>query len=160
MKIRLLALVGLAISFALPAFAQQTTTPDPQITQKIRAISKAYDEAVSNNDAAAVAALFTEDAIFVSDRGLIHGRQAIEKWYTDVFQVWHPKNHIGRPDGNAPHIIGTTDSEAWETGEWSETGRGKASRPVPIKGYWSTLDIHEGDDWKIQMLTYNLTPAH
>ena len=123
MKIRLLALIGLAISFALPAFAQQTSTPDLQITQKIRAISKAYDEAVSNNNAAAVAALFAEDAVFVSDRGLIRGRQAIEQWYTDVFQVWHPKNHIGKPDGNAPHIIGTTGSEAWETGEWSETGQ-------------------------------------
>jgi len=108
MKIRLLALIGSAISFALPAFAQQTNTPDQQITQNIRAISKAYDEAVSNNDAAGVAALFTEDAVFVSDRGVIHGRQAIEKWYMDVFQVWHPKNHIGKPDGNAPHIIGTT----------------------------------------------------
>src|SRR3981081_3051229 len=104
MKIRLLALIGLAISFALPAFAQQTSTPDPQITEKIRAISKAYDEAVSNNDAAAVAALFTECAVFVSDRGLIPGRKAIEKWYTDVCQVWHPNNHIGKPDGNTPHI--------------------------------------------------------
>jgi ketosteroid isomerase-like protein len=160
MKIRLLALIGLAISFAFPTFAQQTSTPDLQITQKIRAISKAYDEAVSNNDAAAVAALFTEDAVFVSDRGLIHGRQAIEKWYADVFQVWHPKNHIGKPDGDAPHIIGATGSEAWEAGEWSETGRGKAGHPVPVKGYWSTIDILEGDDWKIQMLTYNLTPAH
>ena len=78
----------------------------------------------------------------------------------DVFQVWHPKNHIGKPDGNDPHIISTTGSEAWETGEWSETGRGKAGHPVPIKGYWSTLDIRDGDDWKIQMLTYSLTPAH
>ena len=50
-----------------------------------------------------------------------------------MFQVWHPKNHIGKPDGNAPHIIGTTDSEAWETGEWSETGQGKAGRPIQIK---------------------------
>jgi hypothetical protein len=33
-------------------------------------------------------------------------------------------------------------------------------RPVPIKGYWSTIDILEGDDWKIEMLIYNLTPAH
>jgi hypothetical protein len=31
MKIRLLALAGLAISFALPTFAQQTSTPDPQL---------------------------------------------------------------------------------------------------------------------------------
>jgi hypothetical protein len=36
MKIRcLLALVGLTISFALPAFAQQTNTPDPQLRQKL-----------------------------------------------------------------------------------------------------------------------------
>jgi ketosteroid isomerase-like protein len=161
MKIRFLpAFVGLAIGFAVPTFAQQKDTVDPQTTQKIRALSKAYDEAVSNNDAAAVAALFTEDAVFVSDRGPIHGRQAIQNWYIGVFQVWHPKNHIGKPDGNAPHILGTTGSEAWETGEWSETGQGKAGRPVPINGYWSTIDILEGDDWKIEMLIYNLAPAH
>jgi conserved hypothetical protein len=160
MKLRLLStLAGLAIGFVVPAFAQQTSTSDPQTTQKIRAISRAYDEAVSNNDAAAVAALFTEDAIFVSDRGPIYGRQAIQNWYTGVFQSWHPRNHIGKPDGNAPHI-GTAGDEAWETGEWSETGQGKAGRPIQIKGYWSTIDIREGDDWKIGMLIYNLTPAH
>jgi hypothetical protein len=38
MKIRLIvALVGLAISFAAPTFAQQKDTGDPQITQQIRA---------------------------------------------------------------------------------------------------------------------------
>jgi hypothetical protein len=36
MKIRLLALVGLAISFALPTFAQQTNTPDPKLRDQIR----------------------------------------------------------------------------------------------------------------------------
>jgi len=40
MKIRsLLALVGLAISFALPAFAQQTNPPDPQLRQQILPLS-------------------------------------------------------------------------------------------------------------------------
>ena len=40
MKIRsLLALVGLAISFALPSFAQQTSTPDPQLRQQIVPLS-------------------------------------------------------------------------------------------------------------------------
>jgi hypothetical protein len=35
MKIHLLvALVGLSISFAVPTFAQQTNTPDPQIAQQ------------------------------------------------------------------------------------------------------------------------------
>jgi hypothetical protein len=35
MKIPLLALVGLAISIAVPAFAQQTNTPDPQLRQRL-----------------------------------------------------------------------------------------------------------------------------
>src|SRR6266478_3360495 len=80
MKIRLVvALVGLAISFALPTFAQQKDTADPEITQKIRAISKGFDEAENNNNAAGIAALFTEDAVFVADGGPVYGRQAIEK---------------------------------------------------------------------------------
>jgi hypothetical protein len=80
MKRLLLTVAGMAMGFVLPAIAQQTNTLDPQTTQKLRAISKAYDEAVSNNDAAAVGALFTEDAVFVSDRGSIHGRQAIQRY--------------------------------------------------------------------------------
>ena len=40
MKIRsLLALVGLAICFALPAFAQQANAPDPQPAQQILPLS-------------------------------------------------------------------------------------------------------------------------
>jgi ketosteroid isomerase-like protein len=141
MKRLLLTVAGMAIGFVLPAIAQQTNTLDLQATQKLRAISKAYDDAVSNNDAAAVASLFTEDAVFVSEQGPIHGRQAIQQWYTGVFQVWHPKNHIGTPDGDTPR--GANDSEAWETGAWSETGQDKAGRRVQIKGYWSTIYVRE-----------------
>jgi hypothetical protein len=64
MKMRsVVALVGLAISFALPALAQQKDTLDPQLRQVADALSKKFDEAYDNNDAAAVAALFTEDAV-------------------------------------------------------------------------------------------------
>jgi hypothetical protein len=36
----------------------------------------------------------------------------------------------------------------WESGDLIE-----------MKGYWSTIDRREGDDWKIRMLTLNVTPA-
>jgi hypothetical protein len=52
-------LVGLAMSFALPTFAQQTNRPDPKLRQQYVALVKKYDEAANKNDAAAVAALFT-----------------------------------------------------------------------------------------------------
>jgi len=42
---------------------QKDAVADPQITQKILAIGKVYDEGENNNDAAAIAALFTEDAV-------------------------------------------------------------------------------------------------
>ena len=159
MKIRFpFALVCMAISFASPTFAQQKDTSAD--SQKIRAISDLYTEAVDNNDAAALAALYTEDALFVSEGGPIFGRKAIEKWYADVFKGWHPKNHFGKEnEQDGPHIIGAAGNEAWDTGQWGETGQGKSGEPTPIKGYWSAVYTREGDNWKIRMLTYNVTPA-
>jgi ketosteroid isomerase-like protein len=151
--------VLLATSFY--GFAQHNNiTTDPQITQNVRALSRAYDDAVNKNDAVALAALFTEDAVLVSDRGPINGRKAIENWYSGVFEVWHPRNHIGTPDGNDPHVSCFSGDEAWETGAWSETEQSKPGRPIQSRGYWSTIYVREGVDWKIRMLIYNITPAN
>jgi uncharacterized protein (TIGR02246 family) len=160
MKTRILgALVGLAISFALPTYAQQKDLADPQTTEKILALMKALNDAHNNNDAAARAAFYTRDAVFVQPQGgPITGRQAIEKWFADVYQRWHPKNSIHKVDGNAFHLIGTAGNEAWATGEWSETGQGKNGEPVPIKGYWVCIFVREADDWKIRMMAGNKTP--
>jgi SnoaL-like domain len=107
MKIRfLLALVGLAISFALPTFAQQTNTPDPQLREKLIAAIKKHTDALDKNDAAAVAANFTEDAVSVEQDGPTFGRQAIEKLWADRFQKVHFSNNKVTVDEDSPHIIG------------------------------------------------------
>ena len=64
------ALVALAISFALPTFAQQKHTLDPQIAQRIRVLAMKYDEAFNKNDPAAVGALYMEDGVWVRRRGV------------------------------------------------------------------------------------------
>jgi ketosteroid isomerase-like protein len=81
MKIRfLLGLVGLAISFALPTFAQQKEpTPSDENRQVSAALIKQSEDAWNKNDAAALAAMFTEDAVIVTDSGPVYGREAIEK---------------------------------------------------------------------------------
>jgi len=159
MKIRLLgALVGLAISFALQTFAQQKETVDPQIIEQLNAVSKKYAEADNNNDAAALAALFTEDAVIVPETGPVNGREAIEKWYANLFQKVHDSNHVVTADQDSPHIIGTAGNEVWETGGWSTTVKGQNFGPVEAKGYWSGFFVREGDVWKIRMLTWNITP--
>ena len=159
MKRRLVVpLAGLAISFALPIYAQQNDVADPETTQKIGAIFKALSEAQESRDPAAYAAVFTPEAVFVTPTGPIIGRQAIQKYYTDLWQWWHPIAFGGQLDGNAFHMIGTAGNEAWATGEWIETGQGKNGKLITIKGYWSDSYVREGDGWKIRVTAWNETP--
>jgi hypothetical protein len=63
-KIRLVvALVGLAIGFALPTFAQEQNTVDPEVRQHIETLFVKFGEAFNKRDPAAMAALFTQDAV-------------------------------------------------------------------------------------------------
>ncbi len=157
MKIRVLTLVVLAFSFAFPVVAQQTA--DPKTIEQFDEFNKKFDEAFNNNDAAAVAAFFTEDAVQVTPEGPIYGREAIEKQFADLFtQNLHVTEHINKTD-RPPHAIGTAGNEVWRNGEWSFTLQGKSGGPIQLKGYWSAINVREGDDWKIRMLTYNLSPA-
>jgi len=160
MKIRLLlTLAGLAISFAVPTFAQQTNAPDPQLRQQLLAFVTKYEEAINNGDAVAAAVFFAEDGVLVNDTGPVYGQKAIEKYYAGVFENVHFSNYIITVDQNFPQIIGKADDEAWSTGEWSSTVRGQDLGPVEKKGYWSVIDTREGDARKIRMLTWNMTPA-
>jgi uncharacterized protein (TIGR02246 family) len=137
----------------------QNNTVDPQITAQLDARGKKFDEAYDNNNAAAVAALFTEDGVFVTPKGAIYGREAIERYYLGRFQEWHFSNHLGKADANSPHMIGPAGDEVWSTGEWSQTIRSGNGEVIQLKGYWSTIDVREDDAWKARMMTYNITPA-
>jgi hypothetical protein len=109
---------------------------DPQISGQVNALIKKYAEAVNNNDAAALAALCT---------------------HTDAFQR-HPKDFSNPPDQHSPHTIGTTGDAVWSTGDWGEAFQGP-NGDIQVKGYWGAVFVREGDDWKLRMLTVNITPA-
>ena len=164
MKIRSgVTLVGLAISFALPTFAQQKDTADTPIVQQrdlfrvpealdeLNKLHQALDEAYTKNDAAAVAALFTEDAVLVEPDGVFSGRQAIEKRYADTFQQSPIINFhctYGRSHLNA------IDNAVWSVGEWRKLFKRQTGSVLAV-GYWSAIYVREGDTWKIRMLTLN-----
>jgi uncharacterized protein (TIGR02246 family) len=158
MSVRLvLTLAGLAIGSALPTFAQKTNMPDPQLRERLITRIKAHTDALDKNDAAAVAANFTEDAVNVEQEGPTFGREAIEKLWADRFQKAHFSNNLVTVDQDSPHVIGSDGKQMWATGGWSATIQGQNFGPTQIKGFWSV--IREGDDWKIRMLTSNVTPA-
>jgi uncharacterized protein (TIGR02246 family) len=78
-------------------------TRDQELCETLVALTKKYNEAFNKNDAAAVAALFTADAIFVTDKRPVNGRQAIEKFWTDEFKQFHHSNEIVTVDENPPY---------------------------------------------------------
>ena len=160
MKTRLLiALAGLAISLASSTFSQQTNTPDPQLRQQlIDEKYKKWDEAQNNNDAAALAAFFTEDAVLVTDRGSVYGREAIGKYFADLFKEYHFSNYVGKPDQYSPYTIGTAGNALWSSGEWSLTLQAKTGGPIPLKGNWAEIYVRQGDAWKVRMQIWNITP--
>jgi ketosteroid isomerase-like protein len=165
MRIRLLlALSGFAISFAMPSIAQQTNAPDPQIARQrdlrgdpnalgeFNVLGLKVDEAFNKNDAVALAALFTENAVLVAPDGMFLGRQAIQKRYADIFQRWPVTTFSGQSSS-----LNAIDNAAWSTGKWWSTHQGQTG-PKFENGYWSAIYVREGDAWKIRLLSISDAP--
>jgi uncharacterized protein (TIGR02246 family) len=166
MKIRVVvALAGLTIGFTAPTFAQQKDTANPQIVRQrdllgdakalgdFGALGMKADEAFNNNNAAAVAALFTEDGVLVASDGMFYGRQAIEKRYVDTFQQWP----ITTFSSQMCHQLNAIDNAVWSAGEWWSTLQSQTG-PKFERGCWSAIYVREGDAWKIRLLTVSERP--
>jgi uncharacterized protein (TIGR02246 family) len=153
MKTRLIV-VAAFVSIALPAF---TRTPDPKLRQAVETIDKKFGDAQVNGDAAALAALFSDNAVLVTNTGPLNGRKAIEEYYANAFKTTQFSNSISTIDPDSPQII--TDTAMWVTGSWSITAKGANWGPVEMKGFWGSIKILEGGTWKILLETWNITPA-
>ena len=157
MKMRLLlTLAGLAIGFALPTFAQQKDAVDPELMKAVLHSCQVFDNAFNNNDPEALANLFTEDATFVTDSGVLHGRYDILKYQIGVFKVVHFGSHKNVPISAYP--IGTDGKQFWATGSWSHTVQVQGGEPTEQKGFWSAIIVNDGTG-KHVMQTWNITPA-
>ena len=140
MKIRLLfTLVGLAISFALPTFAQEQNTVDPAVRQQIEALSLKFVEAHNKHEAAAMAGLFTQDAVQILDwsgGGTFFGRETIEKNLAVNFASSPPETVDKLVQMYAIGDVISATSE-WTAGPW--------------KGYSVKIYVRDADTWKIRM---------
>ena len=154
----LVALTGLVVSFAVPTFAQQKDTGDTKIAQQIRALAIEYANAFNRHDAAAVAALFTEDGVRVNASGEHRGRPAIEKSFANwEFQRWHCTDLLKRIDRVLP-----VGNEVIAQGIWSLTYQDMgATKPNhPDEGHLSWVLVREGDTWKIARETTSDSNFH
>jgi uncharacterized protein (TIGR02246 family) len=146
MKMRLLlALTALAIGLTMPSLAQPNeAAPSEQDRQQIDALATRYAEAANRHDAAAIAALFTEDGVIVSPEGIPSGRQAIEKFYRDTFNAAAVSGTAIKT--TELHVVGDL---AWAVGQWRNNTQ---------QGNWGSVDERRGGAWQLRMLTFNVTP--
>jgi len=142
MKIRLVvALAGLAISFALPIFGQEkeeaanpfpfrAILATPQIAQQVDVINRRLDEAVNKHDAVAAAL------------GTFFGRDGIEKYFTEEFQRHNPSDQITK----LSYVYAFGD-DLCAIGGWTVTVHGSYQGG----GYLVHVYTRVRDTWKIRL---------
>ena len=141
---RFLVLLVVSISF-LSAYAQDAKkTADDFATKWVTA----YDA----GDAAALAALFTQDGVFNAPSGaVVKGRDAIEKALVGRIKAGWTKETITTTDAA---MAGTA---IWAAGEYGLLGSGEVAGKQ-TGGHFGWVLVRDGDTWHAA-LTANVTPA-
>jgi uncharacterized protein (TIGR02246 family) len=143
------AAAALAFGFVPPVAAQQLT--EQEARQVAQGIVDAFWKAEQAQDAAAIAALFTTDAIRVFPDGLVLGQAEIEKRSRKSFESFT----ADADKLDQIKVIG--DNAIWVTGTWSGTWAGP-NGPIRLSGRWVSDYVREGGAWKIRANTFNVTP--
>jgi ketosteroid isomerase-like protein len=139
--------LGTTLAIAMPAVAQQTTERGGEPPSAN--VAKQWVAAYNKRDAAAVAALYSENATEVTPNGIIQGRDAVQKRIEADLQKG------GHDLSIAIKQTQTTADTSYSLGEWSIKYEGEQS----AHGYWSVIETREGDAWRIQLLSTNFAVA-
>jgi uncharacterized protein (TIGR02246 family) len=141
-----LAVFAMALGmFSLPAAAQQAD--NSKVTQEVQAITTQYIDTFNHKDAAALAALYTKDGVFVNGAGqTISGQAAVEKFYEAFFKT---ADFI--LDGGADEIHGLGDG-AWAIGHTTVTIKGQGE-PKPVLGHYAAVYSREGAVLKVRLVS-------
>jgi ketosteroid isomerase-like protein len=116
----LTVVVVLLLGLTLPTAAQKADSASEQVVrQSIEAILRQWEAGIAKQDPAAVAALFTEDGIFVTPVGVLRDHQQIKTYYEGAFkQGWN--NEVV-----TLHEMHLAGNAAWAFGEYTLRPRAK-----------------------------------
>jgi ketosteroid isomerase-like protein len=147
----ILALVGLATGFVVPAFTQEKEEANPfpfgaiqakpEIVQQLEAINEKLDEAFNKHDATAMAEFYTQNAILSSPLAVASGRPAIEQYFTNVFQRFNPSDRLTKIS-----YVYAFGGDLCAIGGWTVTING----PQRGGGYLINVYTPVRDTWKIR----------
>jgi ketosteroid isomerase-like protein len=131
----------------------QPLLANPSLVQQVEAISLKFDEAFNKHDGDAVMALFTTTATQVTPVGTFIGREAIEKYYGNLFQNLQPQ-------GRATKInyVYTYGADLCALGGWIVTiQQGSPNRPgsQQVGGFLINIYTQVRGTWKTRTSVFN-----
>ena len=112
-------------------------------------------EVIMTSNAAAVANLYTDDAVFITTAGPVYGKEGVQRQYEAWFEQRHFLNHKIIRDSTTTHILGLDNGRLTVacSGTWSHSVQEGDKQPYPTYGYWSGIYVEDGDLWKCKWLT-------
>jgi uncharacterized protein (TIGR02246 family) len=140
-----LLIASLLTGLATSAVGQQNV-PQPD-QQAAREVHVQFTTAFNRQDAAGLAALFSEDGIRITPQGIIKGRDAIQKDSDKRFQSRFHDLSI------TPLVVRNLSDSIWEAGEWT-----MKIGDQPVRGYFAMTLVREGNSYKIRDDTFNIAP--
>jgi uncharacterized protein (TIGR02246 family) len=144
-SLRGLFISAMTVCLAVAASAQEA--PEPVLTA-ISAANTDFVQHWNKQEPAALAALFTPDAVFVTLDGTSVGQPGVQRYYEIVFKAVHPSGFTRDID----HVEMLSNDLALVVGHWT------LSQPA-ARGFWSAVYQHRGEAaWAMRTSTINFTP--
>ena len=144
-------------SVALQTLAQtKEETVNSQTKIQLDGLNQKYVTSIQSNDAAQMGAVFTKDAVLVTNKGPLHGQEEIQTYFGDLFKNVHVIEHWVQADPTTVLVL--APDKMWCNGNWCMTFELPNGQRMAEEGFWSAVEVKDGDSWKHQLLTLNVIP--
>jgi uncharacterized protein (TIGR02246 family) len=128
----------LMAAFSVPAAATD-------LKQEVEKVASAYAESFNKEDSEGIAALYATGGILVNPAG---ARTDIAELFKSVFKAGFDHEEI-----TVDQVWPLGTDTALAIGEYHNTGKNESGAPIEVGGRWTSVDVREGGNWKIRMLT-------
>ena len=148
MRLRAVAMIGVVVAAACQPAEQTDTSATAEksstdATAEVTALRDQWIAAAERDDAAAVAGMYTDDAMFIGAEGNVVGRTAIEQSLAESFKT---ASGLTVSEGTVEAV----GDVVYSTGDWSQKVTTANGKTTDISGRYLVISRRQADGtWKI-----------